>query len=64
MVWGPLYAYLFISVCSGSFLKGLDSCMVQETLIADGSASEALQTHVQHMEMDTGLCTVHEDAPN
>ena len=30
--------------------SALDSCMVQETSMADGSASEALQTCVLYME--------------
>ena len=41
--------------------SALDSCMVQETSMADGSASEALQTCVQYMEIPLvdGRHTIH-----
>ena len=38
--------------------SALDLCTVQETSMADGSASKALQTCVQYR----GLYMVHEDA--
>jgi hypothetical protein len=39
----------------------LDSCMVQETSMADGSTSEVLQTCVQYMEIPlvNGIRTIH-----
>ena len=56
------------------FWTGLDSCTVQAMAMVDGSASEALQTHVLYMEMymtmyctqgcpwlmGDVLCTVHD----
>ena len=41
--------------------SALDSCTVQETSMADGSTSQALQTCVQYMEIPLvdGRCTIH-----
>ena len=41
--------------------SALDSCTVQETSMADESASEVLQTCVQYMEIPLvdGRCTIH-----
>ena len=41
--------------------SALDSCTVQKTSMADGSASEALQTCVQYMVIPLvdGRCTIH-----
>ena len=41
--------------------SALDSCMVQETSMADGSASEVLQTCVQYMKIPLidGRRTIH-----
>ena len=41
--------------------SALDSCTIQETSMADGSASKALQTCVQYMKMPLvdGRCTIH-----
>ena len=41
--------------------SALDSCTVQETSMADGSTSEALQTCVQYMEIPLvdGRHTIH-----
>src|SRR6266850_2044332 len=53
--------YLGITICLpfifGSVRKVPDSCTVQENSVADGSASEALQTSCTVQ----GLCTVHGD---
>src|SRR6267142_3202505 len=53
--------YLGISICLpfifDSTRKVPDSCIVQENSVADGSASEALQTSCTVQ----GLCTVHGD---
>ena len=91
LAWGPHYAYYFAfyfltllgrcTVHRTLLTKGsasastLDSCMVQETSMADGSTSKVLQTcvlySVLYTEMYftlyctrrcTSLCTVHGDA--
>ena len=51
------YVNFSFSLYFRSLLKVLDSCTVQENSMADGSASEALQTSC----MVQGLCTVHGD---
>ena len=60
-VWKRPRTYLGITICLpfifDSTRKVPDSCTVQENSVADGSASEALQTSCTVQ----GLCTVHGD---
>ena len=69
MVWGPLHAYLLVSVRFGSLLRrsrlmetAQDYVLYMETAQDYVLYMETTQDCVLYMEMDTGLCTVHSTA--